>query len=193
MEENQVSAFESFANGDHEAVAATTTEYNSHSSTNNDHGWQKVTYAKRQRKNKAAESINNLNRLVPGATISGGDNVFRSVEKDAEVRRLREAQRAAAAAAANADAIGVVPARSKLRSDDEYGEDSDDGAVQQNAKAAEEKKSKPKKPKKPKVTVAEAAAKIDANDLSAQLIDFSVSSIGSDLTFFFLDGVSDLV
>lgn len=164
MEENQVSAFESIANGDHEAVAAT---------TNNDHGWQKVTYAKRQRKNKAADSINNHNRLVPGATISGGDSVFHSVEKEAEerVRRRLEAQRAAAAA--NADAIGVVPARSKLRSDDEYGEDSDDEAAPQNAKAAEEKKSKPKKPKKPKVTVAEAAAKIDANDLSAQLIDFS--------------------
>lgn len=185
MEENQVSAFESIANGDHEAVAATTNEYNSHNSSNNDHGWQKVTYAKRQRKNKAADSINNHNRLVPGATISGGDSVFRSVEKEAEERGRRRLEAQRAAAAANADAIGVVPARSKLRSDDEYGEDSDDEAVPQNAKAAEEKKSKPKKPKKPKVTVAEAAAKIDANDLSAQLIDFSVSSIGSDLTFFF--------
>ncbi|XP_061991376.1 uncharacterized protein LOC133709599 [Rosa rugosa] len=168
MEENHASALESIANGDHHDAG----EYNSHSSSNNnDHGWQKVTYQKRQRKNKAAESINNQNRLVPGAVISGGDSVFRGVEKAAEerVRRRQEAQRAAAAA--NADAIGVVPARSKHRSDDEYGEDSDDEAVPQNAKeAGEEKKSKPKKPKKPKVTVAEAAAKIDVNALTAELI-----------------------
>ncbi|XP_040373718.1 uncharacterized protein LOC112197744 isoform X2 [Rosa chinensis] len=168
MEENHASALESIANGDHHDAG----EYNSHSSSNNnDHGWQKVTYQKRQRKNKAAESINNQNRLVPGAVISGGDSVFRGVEKAAEerVRRRQEAQRAAAAA--NADAIGVVPARSKHRSDDEYGEDSDDEAVPQNAKeAGEEKKLKPKKPKKPKVTVAEAAAKIDVNALTAVLI-----------------------
>ncbi|KAL6189871.1 hypothetical protein ACLB2K_036272 [Fragaria x ananassa] len=168
MEENHASALESIANVDRDVFA----EYNSNStSTNNDHGWQKVTYQKRQRKNKAAESVNNHNRLVPGAVISGGDNVFRGVEKEAEERgrRRQEAQRAAAAA--NAGPIGVVPARSKHRSDDEYGDDSDDEAAPQDAKAEEEKKSKPKKPKKPKVTVAEAAAKIDVNDLSAWLIE----------------------
>ena len=164
-------------------------EYNSNStSTNDDHGWQKVTYQKRQRKNKTVESVNNHNRLVPGAVISGGDNVFRGVEKEAEERgrRRQEAQRAAAAA--NAGPIGVVPARSKHRSDDEYGDDSDDEAAPQDAKAEEEKKSKPKKPKKPKVTVAEAAAKIDVNDLSAWLIELPVSCAGSDLTFRFRCG-----
>ncbi|KAL6192548.1 hypothetical protein ACLB2K_033635 [Fragaria x ananassa] len=168
MEENHASALESIANGDHDVFA----EYNSSSTgTNSDHGWQKVTYQKRQRKNKAAESVNNHNRLVPGAVISGGDNVFRGVEKEAEERgrRRQEAQRAAAAA--NAGPIGVVPARSKHRSDDEYGDDSDDEAAPQDAKAEEEKKSKPKKLKKPKVTVAEAAAKINVNDLSAWLIE----------------------
>ncbi|KAL6187054.1 hypothetical protein ACLB2K_043170 [Fragaria x ananassa] len=147
-------------------------EYNSNStSTNNDHGWQKVTYQKRQRKNKAVESVNNHNRLVPGAVISGGDNVFRGVEKEAEERGRRRQEAQKAAAAANAGAIGVVPVRSKHRSDDEYGDDSDDEAAPQDAKAEEEKKSKPKKPKKPKVTVAEAAAKIDVNGLSAWLIE----------------------
>ncbi|XP_050372210.1 uncharacterized protein LOC126790115 [Argentina anserina] len=170
MEENHASALESVANGDHHDFGA---EYNSHSNNNNDHGWQKVTYQKRQRKNKAADSVNNHNRLIPGAAISGGESVFRGVEKDAEERVRRRQEALKAAAAANAGAIGVVPARSKHRSDDEYGDDSDDeAAAPQEAKAEEEKKSKPKKPKKPKVTVAEAAAKIDANDLAAEMVEF---------------------
>ncbi|CAB4295796.1 unnamed protein product [Prunus armeniaca] len=173
MEENHAPALESIPNGDHEA-ATTTNDFNTHIHTNNDHGWQKVT-AKRQRKAKPskADSINNLNKLVPGVTIAGGEGVFRSLEKQSEDRRRRilEAQRAA-----NADADSLAPVRSKLRSDDEDGEDSDDESVAQNVKAEEAKKSKPKKPKKPKVTVAEAAAKIDdANDLSAFLIDISAS------------------
>ncbi|PQM41316.1 uncharacterized protein Pyn_24863 [Prunus yedoensis var. nudiflora] len=173
MEENHAAALESIPNGDHEA-ATTTNDFNTHTHTNNDHGWQKVT-AKRQRKTKPskADSINNLNKLVPGVTIAGGEGVFRSLEKQSEDRRRRilEAQRAA-----NADADSLAPVRSKLRSDDEDGEDSDDESVAQNVKAEEAKKSKPKKPKKPKVTVAEAAAKIDdANDLSAFLIDISAS------------------
>ncbi|KAL6295222.1 hypothetical protein ACE6H2_003364 [Prunus campanulata] len=173
MEENHAPALESIPNGDHEA-ATTTNDFNTHTHTNNDHGWQKVT-AKRQRKTKPskADSINNLNKLVPGVTIAGGEGVFRSLEKQSEDRRRRilEAQRAA-----NADADSLAPVRSKLRSDDEDGEDSDDESVAQNVKAEEAKKSKPKKPKKPKVTVAEAAAKIDdANDLSAFLIDISAS------------------
>ena len=184
MEENHASAaLESIANGDHHDFE----DYNSHATNNNsDHGWQKVTYQKRQRKNKAADSVNSHNRLVPGAVISAsGDSVFRGVEKEAEerVRRRQEAKRAAEVA--NAGAIGVVPARSRHRSDDEYGDDSDDEAAPQNAKPEEEKKSKPKKPKKPKVTVAEAAAKIDVNDLMAELMELPVSFACSDLMFIF--------
>jgi hypothetical protein len=43
-----------------------------------------------------------------------------------------------------------------------------------NGKAEDAKKVKPKKPKKPKVTVTDAAAKIDADNLSAFLADISV-------------------
>ena len=45
----------------------------------------------------------------------------------------------------------------------------------ENGKAEESKKVKAKKPKKPKVTVSDATAKIDANDLSAFLADITVS------------------
>uniref|UniRef100_A0A2N9EF61 Uncharacterized protein n=1 Tax=Fagus sylvatica TaxID=28930 RepID=A0A2N9EF61_FAGSY len=46
-------------------------------------------------------------------------------------------------------------------------------------KAEESKKVKAKKPKKPKVTVSDAAAKIDADDLSAFLADITLELIKS--------------
>ncbi|KAM1520628.1 hypothetical protein ACFX10_010985 [Malus domestica] len=175
MEEDQAAAFESIGNGDHyDAASTAVNDYSTHhTTTNNDHGWQKVT-AKRPRKKKEsnAETINNQNKLVPGVANANGNGVFRSLEKQSEDRRRRilEAQRA------NVDLDDVAPARSKLRSDDEDGDNSDDEAAAQNVKTEEAKKSKPKKPKKPKVTVAEAAAKIDeTNDLEAFLIDISAS------------------
>uniref|UniRef100_A0A5B7AHQ4 Transmembrane protein 214-A n=1 Tax=Davidia involucrata TaxID=16924 RepID=A0A5B7AHQ4_DAVIN len=137
---------------------------------NNNHGWQKVTYAKRQRKVQANPS--DSGKLAPnGSAAAGGDRVFRSLEKHAEERRRNiEAQKAAIAAASEA------PIRSKLRSDDE-GDDSNaegaDGVVENGT--TDEKKTKPKKIKKPKITVAEAAAKIDAADLAAFLVDISGS------------------
>ncbi|XP_028051521.1 uncharacterized protein LOC114256123 [Camellia sinensis] len=136
---------------------------------NNNHGWQKVTYAKRQRKVPANQSDSGKG-LTNGSDAAGGsDKVFSSLEKHSEERRGRlEAQRAAIALQSE------VPVRSKLRSDDE-GDDSDfEGAseVVENG-AANEKKAKVKKPKKPKVTVAEAAAQIDAVDLAAFLVEVS--------------------
>lgn len=160
MEENHV-AFESSANGDHEATANAR-------SNNNDNGWQKVTYAKRQRKTKPSNSETNPGKAVPNGSLNGVKNVFRSLEEQSEDRRRRilEAQ----LVAANADA----PARSKHRSDDEDAEESEGEGVVDNGKAEEAKKVKPKKPKKPKVTVPDAAAKIDADNLSAFLADISV-------------------
>ncbi|XVE74679.1 hypothetical protein DITRI_Ditri12bG0036500 [Diplodiscus trichospermus] len=140
-----------------------------------DHGWQKVSYPKRQRKTKpnAQPEKPNLNR--PNGTLSNGaPNVFRSLEQQSEDRRRRifEAQKAYASAAVDANAKAKNN-RSDL--DDDY--DDDDGdleAVKPNGKPAEEeKKVKQKKPKKPKVTVAEAAAKIDPSDLSAYLAELS--------------------
>ncbi|GMY21096.1 transmembrane protein, partial [Fagus crenata] len=127
MEDNHV------ALEDHEATTTTTNTHN-----NNDHGWQKVTYAKHQRKtakpSAAATAI--LNKSVANATLTGADNVFLL----------------------------------KHRINDN--DDSSDGEgdhVAENGKAEESKKVKAKKLKKPKVTVSDAAAKIDANDLSAFL------------------------
>ncbi|KAK7359491.1 hypothetical protein VNO77_01451 [Canavalia gladiata] len=141
-----------------------------------DHGWQKVTYAKRQKKKPnntttGSDSRANSNKLAP----NGADGVFRSLELQSEDRRRRilEARRAADAA------FDDAPVRSKQRSldfDDE--DDEDDENVErsaENGKAEEAKKVKQKKPKKPKVTVVEAAAKIDAADLGAFLVDISAS------------------
>ncbi|CAN1311594.1 Transmembrane protein 214-A [Linum perenne] len=121
---------------------------------NPDHGWQKVTYAKKHRKQKPGK-IN--------GTVAVGEkgNVFRSLEEQSEERRRRilEAERSAIAASTANAAAG----RSRDRSDDD-----DD----------EYDKVKQKKPKKPKITVSEAAAKIDESDLAAFLLDISASFEG---------------
>lgn len=136
-----------------------------------DHGWQKVTYAKRQRKAAKPSADAASGRIVPNGTVPGGDNVFQSLEKKSEERRRRIAEAQKAAAIDDDDA---VPVRSKVRSDDEDGEDSDGEGVENGKPNEEVKKVKQKKPKKPKISVAEAAAKIDVNDLLAFLTDVSV-------------------
>lgn len=144
-------------------------------SHNADHGWQKVTYAKRQKKKPAngtngSDSRVNSNKLVP----NGADSVFRSLELQSEDRRRRILEARLAADAGFDDA----PVRSKQRSrDDDEDHDYDDEDADhsaENGKAEEAKKVKQKKPKKPKVTMAEAAAKIDAADLETFLVDISV-------------------
>ncbi|KAJ4835245.1 hypothetical protein Tsubulata_026673 [Turnera subulata] len=150
---------------------------------NSDHGWQKVTYAKRQRKKKpAAESAGAVSANgFPSSSVADNPNVFRSLELQSEDRRRRiqESQKAANAAAA---AASDSRARSRhRRSDDEEDEDDDedsDGAKDGEKVEEEKKVKKQKKPKKPKVSVAEAAAKIDASDLAAFLADVSGSYEG---------------
>ncbi|CAK8578320.1 unnamed protein product [Lathyrus sativus] len=135
-----------------------------------DHGWQKVTYAKKHKK-KEANGVAGSNKL----TFNGNDAAFRSLELHSEDRRRRilEAQ-----SAAEAD-FDDAPVRSKQRSrlnDDDYDEDDEDvDRSAENGKVEEKKVKKEKKPKKPKVTVAEAAAKIDAADLESFLVDISAS------------------
>lgn len=144
--------------------------------SNSDHGWQKVSYAKKQKKNQQKPSTDSSRiAATNGSGASGADNVFRSLEKQSEERRRKiEAQ----FAAMNADDDAPVRSAARNRSDDE---DSDlEGGALQNGAADEKKKEKQKKPKKPKVTVAEAAAKIDADDLSVFLADVSVSSLFTD-------------
>lgn len=162
MEDNHVAFDSTAANEDHDAPL-------SHAHV--DHGWQKVTYAKRQRKTSKPSADAVSGKIVANGTVPAGDNVFRSLEQKSQERRRRivEAQKAAAI-----DADEDAPVRSKIRSDDEDGDDSDREGVENEKPNEEAKKLKQKKPKKPKISVAEAAAKIDVNDLLAFLTDVSV-------------------
>ncbi|BAT74254.1 uncharacterized protein HKW66_Vig0003910 [Vigna angularis] len=149
-------------------------------SNGSDHGWQKVTYAKKQKKKtnntaNGSDSRANSNKLVPNGTLSGSDAIFLSLELQSEDRRRKILEARKAADAAYDD--DVAPGRSKQRSRNDEEDDEDDENVEHSTEngKAEEKKVKQKKPKKPKVTVAEAAAKIDAADLGAFLVDISAS------------------
>ncbi|WKA03550.1 hypothetical protein VitviT2T_021652 [Vitis vinifera] len=157
MDENS-EIIEAILRGDDHA-----TNLNDHQSQ--DSGWKTVSYSKR-RKNPPQNS------LQPSLTPFHNSDVFRSVDQHSE-DRLRRAQEAAATAAAAAAALQSA-VRSKQHSDDD---DSDAeipaGAVDNGG--AEVKKVKPKKPKKPKVSVGDAASKMDADDLSAFLLDISAS------------------
>jgi hypothetical protein len=82
---------------------------------------------------------------------------------------ILEAQRSAAV-------DSNVVSRSKHRINDDNDSSNGEGdRVAENGKAEESKKVKAKKPKKPKVTVSDAAAKIDADDLSAFLAEITMS------------------
>ncbi|KAL5573875.1 hypothetical protein UlMin_023472 [Ulmus minor] len=135
------------------------------------YGWKTVSYQKRQRKpsKPSSEAVTANGRS--DCVVAAGDNVFRSIEVQSEERRRRvlEAQFAAAAAASEPVAAG-----SKRHSDDDEDSDREVNAVQ-NGGGVDSKKMKVKKLKKPKVTVAEAASKIDLDDLGAFLADITAS------------------
>ncbi|KAI3779085.1 hypothetical protein L2E82_08563 [Cichorium intybus] len=144
--------------------------------SNNNHGWQKVTYAKKQRKNPAKQQQQQPTKVFSnGSSISAADNVFTSIEKKSEERRkLIEAERLANLAMYDP----APPTRSSKKNNYSDYDDSDEEAVENGVAGngvAEEKKTKPKKVKKPKVTVPEAAAKIDAADLANFLSDVTAS------------------
>ncbi|KAK7300692.1 hypothetical protein RJT34_11540 [Clitoria ternatea] len=131
--------------------------------------WQTVSYQKRNR-NKSSSNKQPITDHNSAADPSS--DVFRSVELHSEDRRRRLLEAQIAAAAASDDA---APSRSKRHSDDE-----DDGDAEPDAEAvqngsSEVKKVKQKKPKKPKVTVAEAASKINADDLAAFIAEITAS------------------
>lgn len=140
----------------------------------NDHGWQTVTYPKRQRKSQPSKQSTDRDP-VKSRLDSDRDrsSVFRSLEQHAEERiRLRsvhESEKAAAEAAARSK-----PSPAAAAASDDNGGDSDVEEAGDAGNKTEAKKPKQKKPKKPKISVAEAAARIDASDLSAFLIDISV-------------------
>ncbi|CAA2953416.1 Hypothetical predicted protein, partial [Olea europaea subsp. europaea] len=146
-------------------------------SEENNHGWQKVTYAKKQRKNQPGKPNPDNSRAVPNGSAEK-NGVFKNLEKHAEERRRKlESQRAAAIY----DDEDDVAVRSKKKWGDDENDDvtSDvDGNVKETNAAEVKKKEKPKKEKKPKVTVPEAAAKLDASDLAAFLSHVSGSYEG---------------
>lgn len=131
----------------------------SDNSANSDHGWQTVTYAKRQRKNAAPKQQPDLVK-----SSANGLNVFRSVEEKADERLRRRDAEAMMIADAN------VTDRESGGDEDVSGDE--EGKGKGNVQVV--KKVKVKKEKKPKVSVVEAAAKIDAADLSAFLVDATV-------------------
>ncbi|KAL9166634.1 hypothetical protein ABFS82_05G042800 [Erythranthe guttata] len=155
-----------------------TAEPISHAAEDNSHGWQKVTYVKKQRKTQNQKTASD-----PSAVLANGSgippeksSVFKGLEKHAEERRRQlEAQRAAAAYDDDDDEI---PRRSRINrgGDDDDDDVSSDADVKGNV--AKVVKEKPKKVKKPKVSVPEAAAKIDADDLTAFLANVSESYEG---------------
>ncbi|WOL01187.1 hypothetical protein Cni_G09901 [Canna indica] len=143
---------------------------------NPNHGWQKVTYAKRQRRPQPPADAGQHRPANAPPHPADRSHVFDSIEQKARERR-RTIESAAAAAAAAAEADGGTRSKPVHAYSDE--EDDDSGAegahgVQENGAVAP-KKEKQKKPKKPKVTVAEAAAKIDNDDLAAFLAEISAT------------------
>lgn len=126
---------------------------------NKDEEWQTVSYKKRHSKQSNSDNSLPGRRLDGGATTS---DVFRTIEEHSEERRRRMSVPQVA--------TPVIGEGSKRHSDED-----DDSDAEVSAAGVEVKKVKPKKPKKPKVTVAKAAARIDAGDLGAFLVDITVS------------------
>ncbi|MBA0578563.1 hypothetical protein Gorai_020841 [Gossypium raimondii] len=128
--------------------------------------WQTVSYSKQNWKPSKPFPPGGFFDLYNGGVSS---DIFSSIEKHSEDHRRRAAK---AAAAAEVEAAVSSAVSNGVNVDDK--DDSDTDGVEENG-AVEIKKVKPKKPKKPNVTVAEAASKIEAGDLSAFLIDITRS------------------
>lgn len=128
------------------------------------HGWQTVSYPKRNRKQAPRAAAPDL-----ALQANGKGGIFDAVERRSQERH-RALQQQLASRAADLDDARIAAATGSGYSDDE---DSDEAA----APRQEGEPKKPKKPKvkKPKVTVAEAAALIDAENLAAHLIEISVT------------------
>lgn len=124
-----------------------------------DHGWQKVTNAKKQKRQEGKVKAGEK----PSSTKSSSSDskLFQALEEETADRRARREARIQAALAGDTHS--------------EEDSDAENERPVQAAGEAEVKKPKVKKPKKPKVTVAEAAAAIDLSDLSTFLSDISVS------------------
>ncbi|CAL9211411.1 uncharacterized protein LOC135617068 [Musa acuminata AAA Group] len=126
------------------------------------HGWQKVTYSKRQRRPQPPPANDHSNE-VPDRS-----HVFASLEQKALERR-RAIESASTVTEATAARSTPATAASDV-GDDDSGAEAPPEAHEKGTEAA-----KKVKQKKPKVTVAEAAANIDAEDLGVFLVEISAS------------------
>lgn len=126
---------------------------------NKDEEWQTVSYKKRHSKQLNSDNSLPDRRPDEGATTS---EVFRAVEEHAEERRRRMT-------------VPQVPTPVIGEGSKRHSDEDDDSDAEVSAAGVDVKKVKQKKPKKPKVTVAEAAARIDAGDLGAFLVDITGS------------------
>ena len=149
----------------------------SSSSSSSDHGWQKVTYPKRQRKTASSkvETSDPLSDLRSGAEKL---SVFASVEKKALERR--RALEIAARPGETVIPVGKKVARRRWGDSDEDSSESDEVVVKD-----EVKKVKEKKVKKPKMTVQEAGSSISSEDLATFLVDIGVYFFSIDFRQFF--------
>ncbi|KAJ6738573.1 TRANSMEMBRANE PROTEIN 214 [Salix koriyanagi] len=142
----------------------------------NEGGWKTVTYSKRNRKQQLSKASNSSESSSSDHQRSNGVSgekvdVFRSIEQHSEDRRRRIEEEWRRREEESGERDG-----SKRHSDEDDGETDDGGHGGDSGGAGEEvKKVKKPKVKKPKVTVAEAAAKIDAGDLAAFLVDITAS------------------
>ncbi|XP_062199235.1 uncharacterized protein LOC133901690 isoform X2 [Phragmites australis] len=145
---------------DDAAAASSSSVYAAAAASDPTHGWQTVSYPKRHRKQPPPAAAPDLALQAGGGSKA---NVFDDVEKRSQERH-RALQQQAASKAADLDDARIFAAAGY--SDDD---DSDEAA----APRQEGEAKKPKKPKvkKPKVTVAEAAALIDAENLAAHLVE----------------------
>ncbi|PKU61457.1 uncharacterized protein LOC110105514 isoform X1 [Dendrobium catenatum] len=156
--------------GSHPAADALEDNSNGSSAPASNHGWQKVTYGKRHRRQIQPAIPAAGDQLSNGVSPVERPNVFASVEQKAQERR-RAIESAAVAASE------LRPPAAAAASDEDDDDSGAEGAGEAGQEKGEElvKKVKQKKPKKPKVTVHEAASKIDASDLAAHLAEVSVS------------------
>lgn len=135
---------------------------------NDDEGWQTVSYHKRNKKSAKQENYS----ANGGAVSDVQTDVFRSIEQHSEDRRRKilESQQQLQGLQSGDGSKQNVDEDDGDSGEDDQGE-TNGGDVGGDTKKAK----KAKKPKKPKVTVAEAAAKIDAGDLGAFLVDVTAS------------------
>jgi hypothetical protein len=129
-------------------------------------GWQTVSYPKRNR--RQAQPAHPAPDLALN-DAGGKAGVFDAVEKRSQERHRALQQQLASRAAYLDDPRVAVAAVS----DDE---DSDGPAAPRQEDDAAKRPKKPKV-KKPKVTVAEAAALIDSDNLAAHLVEISVTPL----------------